>query len=434
MICLNSSVNSELLDALTEVVDNSDSYGWSEALRAPRISTNDGFLVLLKHPNSKSLLETLNREGSMDQWLLRGREWTTNILDPLHSSNLDPKVFALYVLREVLVERITKSLRAARLEVAIPSSGGLLAFLGGLSKCLVLDYAFSGETPDWQVISVIDAPKSAFDFWGAIDQADLRSRNHIKRILSTGHKLIWHRGILSHVDRRMDSDVFGPSIDTLVMAEIIHQQVVESDSFMPMTALEVGSGNGLLTAAIAVGCPQLDSLIAIDTNPNSVACTRRTVEASRAAHAITIAPGNIHYINGYFRPNLLKTKFDLVVCNPPYIPLHPSYLLAGNLSYFEAVGGTELLRELIRTFDEFVAPQGRLLLMTSSLCQDDLLNAVAGKYRLVYPLGEDGFEVLFDVEAVLDTPEWLNYLLEQGGLVGRDGLYYHTLHPIWISL
>jgi len=60
------------------------------------------------------------------------------------------------------------------------------------------------------------------------------------------------------------------------------------------------------------------------------------------------------------------------------------------------------------------------------------MEAVSSRYSIDSPLGQDGFQVLFDVEAVLDTPAWLDYLLQRGGLVSRDGLYYHTLHPVWI--
>jgi len=54
------------------------------------------------------------------------------------------------------------------------------------------------------------------------------------------------------------------------------------------------------------------------------------------------------------------------------------------------------------------------------------------KYDLVF---KEGFEVVFDVEAVLNNEKWLEYLLKQGGLLSiQDGIYYHKLFPIWIYL
>ena len=49
------------------------------------------------------------------------------------------------------------------------------------------------------------------------------------------------------------------------------------------------------------------------------------------------------------------------------------------------------------------------------------------------PLGDNGFDVPFDVEAVLKNADWLSYCVNSAGLEERNGTYYHRLHPIWIS-
>jgi hypothetical protein len=71
--------------------------------------------------------------------------------------------------------------------------------------------------------------------------------------------------------------------------------------------------------------------------------------------------------------------------------------------------------------------------MTSSLSVDQPLEVLPANYKADRPLGKHGYEVFFDVEAVLDRPDWLSRLLESKQLVKRDDAYFHRLHPIWIS-
>jgi hypothetical protein len=173
---------------------------------------------------------------------------------------------------------LTSGLRAGRVAASIPTKGGILAFVGGLEKCLVLRYEFAGFTPRFEVIAVIDHPRSAFDFWGAIDHASPNARNELKSILASGHKLIYHRGVLTHVDRRGDAGVFGPSIDTLVMNELIGREYCEGVSVPPVrSVLEVGCGSGLLSCSIAQNLNAVEELVCIDIDPQAIAVPHRQI-------------------------------------------------------------------------------------------------------------------------------------------------------------
>src|SRR4029077_8205677 len=129
----------------------------------------------------------------------------------------------LYHLWDRFETDLKEQLVRARLVGNLPAHGGVFTFTGGLAKCLVTRYEFSGREPKIEPVALVDSPKSAFDFWHAIDQAGPNARNVLKAVLMSGHKLVSHRGILTHVDRRFEPQVFGPSIDTLVMAEILAQ-------------------------------------------------------------------------------------------------------------------------------------------------------------------------------------------------------------------
>jgi len=54
-------------------------------------------------------------------------------------------------------------------------------------------------------------------------------------------------------------------------------------------------------------------------------------------------------------------------------------------------------------------------------------------YTVRFPLGDEGFEVPFDVEAVLSNQRWIRLLVDKHELTQRENSYFHRLLPVWIS-
>lgn len=439
MILLNSALHARFKEAVA-TAEGDEGAQWYALMDEPKSVVSDGLLALLEYGIESPVLTKAFPKDKLNDRLLHIQEWYEGVQDPTADGGTDTGSLILYKLWDHTSATLTRLIRESRLNADIPKEGGVLLYLGGLSKCLVIGYKIIGEqrAPRYNIIAVIDNPKSAFDFWGAIDQAGMGARNHLKRVLSTGHKIIVHRGVLVHVDRRSDIDVFGPSIDTLVLSEILAQQVFESGEHEYQTALEIGCGSGFLTAALAKHGRITKELFAIDVNFHAVACTRRNVFNSDVS-LNKQDTAQIYFINGTFSPTLLNRRFDLVVCNPPYIPTVPAekgVFRGQGQDYFQAVGGTDLMKGVITSTPEYLNPGGRLLLMTSSLSLEEAISCIPAGYNLSKPLemaAEDGFEVIFDVEAVQNKPGWLAYLKMERGLIERNGVYYHRLHPLWIE-
>jgi len=431
MILLNSPMHRNLKEALNDVESTNSELQWQATLKKPSNNAMlDGFLAVLDHGVEKKLFSEVFASVEFDKWLLHADQWRNQMSmpgSPQTAGNL-----VLYLAWDHFAKSLGASLRQGRLNANLPKSGGILAFLAGLSKCLILNYEIIGEVPKLRPIAIVLRPKSAFDFWGAIDQADVAARNALKGILATGHKIIAHRGIVVHVDRRNDTNVFGPSIDTLILSELLSQQVLESSDFRPKVAAEIGTGNGMLSSLLFTHGISIQELYCVDINFNAVSCTARNI-MGQTFNQRTV-PG-LYLISGAFRPDLINRKFDLIVSNPPYIPTAPE--LGFNESrvanFHKAVAGTDLLHDLIRNADAMLNPGGRMLLMTSSLSFAEVLSWIPSTVRTSFPLEGNGYEVVFDVESVLNTPDWLSFLVDKKGLLSREGLYYHNLHPIWIS-
>jgi methylase of polypeptide subunit release factors len=370
--------------------------------------------------------------SSFDEWILKIDEWLSDLWNPCTEASVASVL--LSILWDAFERDLADNLRRARVAAGIPPSGGVLAFVAGLTKCIVIRYRFAGLTPKLDPVAVIDHPLSAFDFWGAIDEANANSRNLLKSILASGHKLIYHRGVLAHVDRRTDSSVFGPSIDTILMAELLAREYFEHERESPVsTVLEIGSGSGFLSAGVALHLKTLKELVCIDADSQAVTCTAKNIKIAAAVPGV--APFTSHLIVGPFSPNLLgRKKFDLIICNPPYIPKPRLVELDRSSDYLLAVSGTELLKEVVEAAPGLLTDSGQLLLMLSDLS----FGALPGvQKKLAFPLGPRGFQVIFDVEAALSNTRWMDYLKETCGLTNdpRDErVHFHTLHPGWMRL
>jgi len=429
MINLESDKFNEINAILLSCIKSGNYTDWAVALERIENSHNDGFLNLMGLTNFSDILNSLGFENLKD-WFFQVDEWSEEICDPRKDSK--PEALILHQLWNHLIANLTNSVRSARLIGSIPPKGGILCYFGGMTKCIIIKYEITSEYPKFQFIDMIDNPKSVFDFWSLINGSDLRQKNILKEILSTGHKLIYQRGVLIHVDRRKDIDVFGPTIDTILITEILSQQIFESNNTIIENALEIGCGNGLITVSIARNCQNLKLLQAIDINFNSIVCCQRNLRSNLHLHKYGLL--NKFLVYGQFKKSIFDTKFDLIVCNPPYIPfINDTFSkFHSNKDYFEAVGGLTLIDEIMETIPSILHPNGKLLLLVSSVSLDYTIARIPQNYTYDLPLNE-GFEVIFDVEAVLNNKEWLNFLIESGGISISKEIYFHKLHPIWIQ-
>ena len=87
------------------------------------------------------------------------------MLDPSRDTG-DVRSLVLYHLWSQFSKVLIQLLRESKLKGKIPRSGGILAFIAGLSKCLVIRYEIFAETARLNVVAVNQNPISLFDFLG----------------------------------------------------------------------------------------------------------------------------------------------------------------------------------------------------------------------------------------------------------------------------
>jgi len=430
MIIQKSDSFIEIGKTLQACLDSENYKEWAKIFSNSKNNAHlDGFINFLSLENSNSILESLGF-GDIKEWFYKIDDWSEKIYDPLNNSN--PESLILHQLWQHLLNNLIESIRNTKLLGEIPLKGGIICYLDGMSKCAIFKYEIISSYPKFQFIDLIENPLAVFDFWSILDKSDLKQKNVIKEIISSGHKLVYQRGVLIHVDRRKDIGVFGPTIDTILITEILSQQVFENNDNSVTSALEIGCGNGLITVSMAKNCKNLTSIKSIDVDFNSVCCCERNLRANISSYKY--GQLNKHIVYGKFNKEIFNTKFDLVVCNPPYIPsIDNSFQNFHNKrDYFQAVVGLDLIDEILLSLSDLLSSNGKLLLLVSSVSLDYTLNKIPEGYQYDFPI-KDGFEVIFDVEAVFNNKPLLNYLLLNNGVEERENVYYHKLFPIWIS-
>lgn len=369
----------------------------------------------------------------LSSWLKSANVWIDTMTRPGLVASAGQRV--LHMAWESFQRRLSASLARTREPGRLPASGGVLAFVDGLNLCLVVDYRFYSQVPRLRVIDAIEAPRTVFDVVDVLLHRRHETRAELKRMLQSSHRLVWHRDVLVHVDRREEPRVFGPSIDTLHLAELIAARyggLAEHEH--PARVLELGTGSGFLATGVLRNLRGVKNLTGIELDASAAFCTHRNWRVNTMdlagfieKTALVVAP---------FRAELAPGGYDLVICNPPYIPDEPD---AGQRDDVDgrhhAVAGLELLDDVLAASHDLVRPGGEILLVVSSVTPRSYVASPEG-FDATWPWGEDGTPVLFEVESVFARPALLQSLAEAGGLSApaqADKYYEHRLHAVWLT-
>ena len=181
-----------------------------------------------------------------------------------------------------------------------------------------------------------------------------------------------------------------PSIDTLFFCSWIR----DLDFSDVKRIAEIGSGPGFIGQYVATKSPSLQELWLNDINPSAEKYFGDINEDSRANFVLQDGKEFLQQ----------QETFDVVVCNPPYLPRPKS--IDDN-----AYEGLSLVEYLISNCKSFLTSHGRLFIVLPTFAESSLSHALSHPEIEVKLLGEK--EVPLKVSTVLNNPEWMKYLLSK---------------------
>lgn len=138
--------------------------------------------------------------------------------------------------------------------------------------------------------------------------------------------------------------VYGPSDDTFLLLECV--EVERGDR-----VLEMGCGTGIISIHCAMAGA---SVTAVDLSRRAVECTRENAKANDV---------DLNLIQSDLFSNV-KGKFDLVLFNPPYLPVEEGGEL--ERAWAGGRGGIEVVSRFLHGLPDHLAEGGRALLLVSS--------------------------------------------------------------------
>ncbi len=181
--------------------------------------------------------------------------------------------------------------------------------------------------------------------------------------------------------------VWGPSIDTLLFCKALKQINLEKVK----TVIEMGCGSGFISKYL-LNNSNIKKIDIVDLNKYAIKCAKENIKDKRAKFHVGDA---LKFVK--------NKKYDLIICNPPYIPRPKSI----DDNPYE---GIYLLNYLLTKAKENLNKNGVIVTNISSLCEH--LTTPLIKQSQVRKL--ESMQVPLKVYNVLNNPEWMKYLLEKG--------------------
>ncbi len=233
-----------------------------------------------------------------------------------------------------------------------------------------------------------------------IGQLDPTTRDTVFALYACPLRVVRYKQTEIQFEQRRYPGVWGPSIDTLLFCHALEQAQLSG----VRSAAEAGAGSGFIAMHVLQMLPRLEDMLLVDLNPKAVGCCRDHCRDERARFAA-----------GDAREALAGQRWDLIVCNPPYIPRRASI----EDNPYEGVG---LLAHLVQNAGRLLQPGGRIVTNVSSLCERAFQALVEQHGVDCKTLAE--LTVPLKVYNVLNNASWLAYLREHGGLLEHAGPGY----------
>ena len=147
-------------------------------------------------------------------------------------------------------------------------------------------------------------------------------------------------------------DVYEPAEDSFLFAENLTVNSGED-------VLDVGTGSGILAI---VAARYAKCVVAVDLNPFAIRIAKSNAELNRVSDKMAFLQADL------FTALHSNAKFDVILFNAPYLPSEEGEASSWiGRSWAGGASGREVVDRFIKTVAGYLKPNGRVLLMQSTL-------------------------------------------------------------------
>lgn len=147
-------------------------------------------------------------------------------------------------------------------------------------------------------------------------------------------------------------EIYQPSDDSFLMQDAIKKLKIKGNEKI----LDMGSGSGIQAQAFMQLGAKKENVFLADINPEAVKFLKRKFPKSKA------------FLSDLFsNKNFQKIKFDIIVFNPPYLPLDVREPESSRLATTGGKKGSEIINKFLVQAKSHLNKNGKIILLTSSL-------------------------------------------------------------------
>ena len=129
--------------------------------------------------------------------------------------------------------------------------------------------------------------------------------------------------------------------------------------------LDMGTGSGILAEEAATS-KKVVKVFGVDINEEAIKYCIRHQKSKKIIYAKSDLFSLFQVVRKY-----MNTKFDTIIFNPPYLPNDPK---VKDLALFGGKQGYELICKFLHESKKFLKPNGKILLLFSSLTGKETLD------------------------------------------------------------
>eukprot|EP01024_Parvocaulis_polyphysoides_P047501 TRINITY_DN45019_c0_g1_i1.p1 TRINITY_DN45019_c0_g1~~TRINITY_DN45019_c0_g1_i1.p1 ORF type:complete len:227 (-),score=35.95 TRINITY_DN45019_c0_g1_i1:31-711(-) len=162
----------------------------------------------------------------------------------------------------------------------------------------------------------------------------------------------------------MNNQIYEPSDDSFALIDAIAQDFQLLKKLKPKFAVEIGSGSGYVICSVKLILNQLKipcQCWATDISRHALNATNQTLKNHSLTNQVETIQTDL-FSNFQF----IRTKIDLLIFNPPYVPTPPEELSREDVGRAWAGGymGRQIMDKIINDLDSILSQQGIFYLVT----------------------------------------------------------------------